>query len=115
MPAALNAMSKSGMPANLIPPMPKNGARPAPLLPPPPMAPPPVAPPAPAPMPTASQGMPAFPPPSAPAKPPFNLKTQSDGSIAVAWPGPDGNDVISQVFPAPKVPRAFQPPRQPGQ
>lgn len=54
-----------------------------------------------------------FPAPGAPAAPPFATEIQADGSIAVVLQTADGRKVISQVFPTPKIPKAFQQPTQP--
>ncbi len=96
--------AEASAPANLLPPMPSGGM-------PPPM---PAIPPAGAGMapPAAPMGMPSFPAPSEPVAPPYQTRTQADGTIAIVWPSPDGDpskDIISQVYNAPKVPQALQP------
>lgn len=111
MPMAINAAKNAGapIPPAALAPVPTHGARPAPL----PSLPPPGA----TPMPPAG-GLPAMPAPGAPAAPPYKIKPQADGTLAVVFPSPDGNaanDVISQVLPAPKIPPAFQAPKQPVQ
>lgn len=60
-------------------------------------------------------GIPTLPAPTAPQQPPFKVRPQADGSLAVVWPAPDGTDIISQVYPAPKIPRAMQPGKAPQQ
>lgn len=108
MPIAANAAKKSA-PAMLMPPMPRNGQAPPSAPPAAPQSSPATAP---SPMPP---GMPLFPPPSAPAEPPYKMKPQADGTIAVVYPAPDGSDVVGQVYPAPRIPRAFQAPKGPQQ
>lgn len=106
MPIGVNAAKKAA-PAMLAPPMPRNGVAPAPQ--PAPQAAPATA------MPSSAMppGMPAFPPPSAPAEPPYKVKPQADGTLAVVYPAPDGSDIVGQVYPAPRIPRAFQAPKGP--
>lgn len=90
------AAAKYSMPANLMPPVPLHGARPPETS----------AQPIP-----SNVGAPAMPPMNAPSQPPYKVRPQADGSLAVVWPTPDGGEVISQVLPAPKTPPAFQTPK----
>jgi len=98
-----------------------------PILPPPPIAAgpgpmppagalPPPMPPAPA-APEAMNPPGMFPPPQAPAAPPFDVRMQPDGSSVYVIPSPDGDkgkDIVLGINPPPKLPKAFQPPAQPG-
>ena len=52
-----------------------------------------------------------FPPPGAPAGPPWKVEQQQDGSSVNYIPGPDGtikDGIIFSVNPAPKLPKALQ-------
>lgn len=108
MPISANALAKSGTPP--IPPMPPHGSAPQPqgppLMPLPPMQPPQI---------TQAGGMaPSAQPQLPPApEPQPNFVPQSDGTIAVTFQGPDGNPLVSQVFPKPKTPKALQQPQAP--
>lgn len=64
----------------------------------------------------ASTGMtPQMQMPAPGSGPPFGTKIQADGSIAVVMKAADGSDVFTTIYPAPKIPKAFQqqPPAQP--
>lgn len=101
MPMAANAL-KYSTPANLVPPMPAGGARPLPA---PIQA-------------TPISSMPMMPPPSAPAKPPYSVRLQADGSSIFYIPSPDGNpvnDIILGKNDPPKLPKALQPAQPPAQ
>jgi len=108
MPMARVAADAQGAPS-VIPPIPPMAGGPGPTPPagalPPPAAPEAMNPP----------GM--FPPPQAPAAPPFNVRMQPDGSSVYIIPSPDGDpgkDIVLGINPPPKLPKAFQPPAQPG-
>lgn len=100
--AKVDAMNQ---PANLMPPMPSGQGGGQPPVPPPMPAAAPAMP---------GAGIPQFNAPTAPTETPYTLQTQADGSVAVTWPSPDGDPakaIVSQVFPKPKTPPAFQQPK----
>ena len=111
-----NAVDKYASPANLMPPIPTNGA------PPPPPAGAPMgmqgAPPPPSDMMATAPTMPSLPAPGDPAQPPYTVRLQADGSSIYVLPSPDGDpakDIVLSRNEPPKLPKAFQPPAAPKQ